>query len=98
MAGCYLLAGALLLWLRPASLKAREESGGDVRPLRTIARGRLFIVAVVGAAMGQGVMAFMMTAAPLAMHVVDGHSLAVTAAVIQAHVLAMYAPSLVAGA
>ncbi len=97
MAGCYALAGALLLWLRPASLKAREESGGDVRPLRTIARSRLFIVAVVGAAMGQGVMAFMMTAAPLAMHVVDGHSLAVTAAVIQVHVLAMYAPSLVAG-
>ena len=97
MAACYVLAGAVLLALRPASSKAREESGGDVRPLRTIARSRLFIVAVVGAAMGQGVMAFMMTAAPLAMHVVDGHSLAATAAVIQAHVLAMYAPSLVAG-
>ena len=97
MAACYVLAGAVLLALRPASTKEREESGGDVRPLRTITRSRLFIVAVVGAAMGQGVMAFMMTAAPLAMHVVDGHSLAATAAVIQAHVLAMYAPSLVAG-
>ena len=97
MAACYALAGAVLLALRPASSKAREESGGDVRPLRTITRSRLFIAAVVGAAMGQGVMAFMMTAAPLAMHVVDGHSLAATAAVIQAHVLAMYAPSLVAG-
>ncbi|MXW20599.1 MAG: MFS transporter [Gammaproteobacteria bacterium] len=97
MAACYLLAGAVLLALRPASTEAPEESGGDIRPLRTIARSRLFVVAVVGAAMGQGVMAFMMTAAPLAMHVVDGHSLAATAAVIQAHVLAMYAPSLVAG-
>ncbi|MYF06896.1 MAG: MFS transporter [Rhodospirillaceae bacterium] len=97
MAGCYVLAGAVLLALRPASSKAQEKTGGAVRPLRTIARSRLFIVAVVGAAMGQGVMAFMMTAAPLAMHVVDGHSLAATAAVIQAHVLAMYAPSLVAG-
>ena len=97
MAACYVLAGAVLLALRPASSNAREESGGDIRPLRTIARSRLFIVAVVGAAMGQGVMAFMMTAAPLAMHVVDGHSLAATAAIIQAHVLAMYAPSLVAG-
>ena len=97
MAACYALAGGVLLALRPASSKAGEESGGDIRPLRTIARSRLFIVAVVGAAMGQGVMAFMMTAAPLAMHVVDGHSLAATAAIIQAHVLAMYAPSLVAG-
>jgi MFS family permease len=31
------------------------------------------------------------------MHVVDGHSLADTAAVIRAHVLAMYVPSLVSG-
>ena len=97
IAACYVLAGAVLLGLRPLLSKAPEESGGESRPLRTIAGSRLFIVAVVGAAMGQGVMAFMMTAAPLAMHVVDGHSLAATAAVIQAHVLAMYAPSLVAG-
>ncbi len=97
IAGCYVLAGAVLLGLRPVSSQAREKSIGAARPLRTIARGRLFVVAVVGAAMGQGVMAFMMTAAPLAMHVVDRHSLAVTAAIIQGHVLAMYAPSLVAG-
>lgn len=97
MAGCYVLAGAVLLALRPVSSKAQVKNGGDVRPLRILARNRLFVVAVVGAAMGQGVMAFMMTAAPLAMHVVDGHSLAATAAVIQAHVLAMYAPSLVTG-
>lgn len=97
IAGCYVLAGAILLGLRPASSKAQEKSTGTARSLRTIARGRFFIVAVVGAAMGQGIMAFMMTAAPLAMHVVDRHSLAVTAAVIQGHVLAMYAPSLIAG-
>lgn len=97
IAACYVLAGAVLLGLRPLSSQAPEKSAGEPRPLRAIAGSRLFVVAVVGAAMGQGVMAFMMTAAPLAMHVVDGHSLAATAAVIQAHVLAMYAPSLVAG-
>ena len=42
-------------------------------------------------------MSLVMTAAPLAMHVVDGYSLAATAAVIQAHVLAMYLPSLICG-
>ena len=42
-------------------------------------------------------MSLLMTAAPLAMHVVDGYSLAATAAVVQAHVLAMYLPSLISG-
>ena len=76
---------------------AEEETTGGARPLRVIARGRFFIVAVTGAAIGWGVMTVVMTAAPLAMHVVDGYSLAATAAVIQAHVLAMYLPSLISG-
>ena len=97
VAGCYLSAGVLLLWLRipPVSIPAAASAGA--RPLRAMARNRTFVVAVLGAAAGYGVMAFVMTAAPLAMHVVDGHSLAHTAAVIQAHVLGMYAPSLVTG-
>jgi MFS family permease len=42
-------------------------------------------------------MTLVMTATPLSMHVNDGYSLEQTANVIQAHVLAMYVPSLVAG-
>ena len=76
---------------------AEEEATGGARPLRVIARGRFFIAAVTGAAIGSGVMSLVMTAAPLAMHVVDGYSLAATTAVIQAHVLAMYFPSLISG-
>ena len=38
-----------------------------------------------------------MTATPISMHVIDGHSLDDTARVIQSHVIAMYAPSLVSG-
>ena len=99
--GCYLVAAALLLGLR-ASPPARVaeptvEVSNDLRPLSLIARQPAFVVAVLGAAVGHGVMSFVMTATPLAMHVVDGHSLPHTAAVIQAHVLAMYAPSLVSG-
>jgi MFS family permease len=44
------------------------------------------------------VMSFIMTATPISMHVHDGHSDAATAWVIQSHLLAMYAPSLVSGA
>ncbi len=97
IAGCYLLGAAILLAFRPMTRSTEEEATGDVRPLRVIARGRFFIVAVTGAAIGWGVMTVVMTAAPLAMHVVDAFSLAVTAAVIQAHVLAMYLPSLISG-
>ncbi|WP_419949788.1 MFS transporter [Candidatus Palauibacter sp.] len=97
IAGCYLLAAAVLLAFRPVTPSAEEETTRRARPLRVIARGRLFIIAVTGAAIGQGVMTVVMTAAPLAMHIVDGYSLAVTAAIIQAHVVAMYLPSLITG-
>lgn len=98
--GCYLVAAVLLLGLRstPAPRTAEPTPDADgLRPLSLIARQPAFVVAVVGAAVGHGVMSFVMTATPLAMHVVDGYSLSHTAAVIQAHVLAMYAPSLVSG-
>ena len=94
---CYLLAGILLLWLRTPPQPVASAEARGARPLREIARNRTFVVAVLGGAAGFGVMTFVMTAAPLAMHVVDGHSLAHTATVIQAHILGMYAPSLVTG-
>ena len=94
---CYVIAGVLLLWLRTPRVAAASSAAGGARPMREIVRNRTFVVAVLGGAAGFGVMAFVMTAAPLAMHVVDGHSLAHTATVIQAHILGMYAPSLVTG-
>ena len=97
---CYLLAGVLLLMLRDVRSQTpmpAAGAAGEVRPLREMAGRWVFVVPVLGAAVGQGVMVFVMTAAPLAMHVHDGHSLATTAAVVQAHVLAMYLPSLVTG-
>ena len=42
-----------------------------------------------------GIMTFIMTAAPLSMHVHDGFSIEDTAGVIRNHVIAMYAPSLI---
>ena len=95
--GCYLFAAVLLLGLRAPSVSMPTAAAAGARPLRAIARNRTFIVAVLGAAAGYGVMTFVMTAAPLAMHVADGHTVAQTATVIQAHVLGMFAPSLVTG-
>lgn len=66
------------------------------RPLREIARQNIFWVAIFGAAIGYAVMSFIMTATPVSMHVMDGHSLGHTKWVIQSHIVAMYLPSLIA--
>ena len=97
VAGCYVCTGGLLLRLEQQVRRTSSAAGENARGVVAIARNRVFIVAVLGGAVGYGVMTFTMTAAPISMHVMDGHSLAHTAAVIQAHVLAMYAPSLVTG-
>ena len=99
IAVCYALAGSLLLMLREADPGRSEHATAvEVRPVRHMVARWIFVVPVLGAAVGQGVMVFVMTAAPLAMHVGDGHPLASAAAVVQAHVVAMYLPSLFTGA
>lgn len=98
VAGCYAAAALLLIGLRVATPVAAAGPSQPVRGFAEMVRSRTFAAAVLGGAAGYGVMVFVMTAAPLAMHAVDGHSLRHTAGVVQAHVLAMYAPSLIAGA
>ena len=94
---CYL---AIAPWLARLRIDAPAQAGGreaPARPLAAIVRQRRFLAAVAGGVAGFGAMTFVMTAAPLSMHALDGHSLAASAAVIQGHVLAMYLPSLATG-
>ena len=92
----YLVGGATLLTL-PETTAVGQAPTGARRPLREIIRQPTFVVALFAAATGYGVMALIMTATPLSMHVIDGHSVEDTARVIQGHVLAMYLPSLASG-
>ena len=62
--------------------------------LDDLAKQPVFIVALVAAALGFGLMSFVMTATPLSMHQLHNHSLEHTKWVIQSHVAAMYLPSL----
>lgn len=71
----------------------RHESG---RPLSVIVAQPAAIVAMLGAALGFGVMSFVMTATPLAMNA-HAHAFSDTAFVIEWHVLGMFAPSFVTG-
>lgn len=77
---------------RPALL-ARGESG---RPLAAIARQPVFVVAVLSAMVGYGVMNLVMVATPLAM-VGCGFTFADSAEVIRWHVLGMFVPSFFTG-
>ena len=97
VAACFVFAGCLLLLLRDGAAPSSRQASIDVRPLREMVGRRVFVVPVLGSVVGQGVMVFVMTAAPLAMHVADGYPLSTAAAVVQAHVLAMYIPSLFTG-
>jgi len=78
----------------PRLSDAEQKDSG--RPLAEIARQPAFIVAVLSATVGYGVMNLLMTATPLAMKSCQ-HSFGDTAFVIQWHVIAMFAPSFVTG-
>ncbi len=86
---------AVLQLLRIPPLSAAEQRE-PARPLRVIASQPAFVVAVLSAAFGYGIMNLLMTATPLAMGIC-GHPYASAAFVIQWHVVAMFAPSFFTG-
>lgn len=100
-AGSYLLLGVsyicgliIISFYRdtPPSTSEHRSSG---RPLGEILRSPVVILAISAAALGYGIMSFIMTATPISMHTHAGHSLESTKFVIQSHIAAMYLPSLV---
>lgn len=96
LAAALLAASALLSRLRPveaAPASSVSALGGEGR----IGLRLPVAVAVATAVVAYGTMSFLMTATPVSMHVVDGHSLERAAWVVQSHVLAMYVPSLLTG-
>lgn len=104
-AGCTAAVTALLLASAGLLLFLRDVQPHDSGPqqllpprsLRQVISQPLYIVALMGGLVGYSVMNFIMTATPVSMHVIDGHSVEHTAGVIRSHVIAMYAPSLVSG-
>ena len=102
-AGCFAMvvalqlgAAALLLFIRlpPAPLRGAWRNAG--RPLLRIVRQKRFAVALLCGMIGNGVMALVMTATPIAM-IGCGFHFTDAAFVIQWHILGMYAPSFVTG-
>lgn len=95
LCGIYLLSILALPFLQiPQPTELEQQAKG--RSLRQIIRQPVFIVALLGAMLGYGVMSLVMTATPLAMKH-SQISFSDTAMVIQWHVLGMFAPSFFTG-
>src|SRR5690606_1436992 len=101
-AGSFLGQAALALLALPLFLMLRNPprqaavAGETGRDLRSIARTPQFIVAAAAGVVSYGLMAFIMTAAPMAM-VGHGFHAGEAALGIQWHILAMFGPSFITG-
>ena len=93
LAGLLVVAIAIVLNLNSIET-AEKHVDGETRSLRVIVRQPIFLVAVCAGAIAYSVMSYIMTATPLSMHEIDGHSLQDTKWVVQSHIIAMYLPSL----
>jgi len=94
--GFAIVTMVLLRFIRIPTPSAAEKSSSG-RPLSEIAAQPKFIVAVLSAAIGYGVMNFLMTSTPIAMQVC-GHPFTAATTVISAHIVGMFAPSFFTGA
>jgi len=93
----YALVAATMLALRDVSSGTHDHRRATGRPVHVIISQPDVIVAIGAGMTAYAVMSFIMTATPISMHTIDGHSVDATARVIQSHAIAMYLPSLFAG-
>jgi MFS family permease len=91
-----MLASAVTLMFLDIPKPSRKEMEGPRRPMMEIMRQPVFIAAALAATLGQAVMNFLMTAAPIAMTQAS-HQFADTALVIEWHVFGMFAPGFFTG-
>lgn len=102
-AGSYLMLsatffiGVVTLFFYQNTSVQSIKSDHSQRSLRQIIKQPLFVVAVLSATVGYAVMTFIMTATPVSMHIIDGHSIEETKWVIQSHIMAMFVPSIFTG-
>ena len=88
--------GLMALVRFPAVPSGHQQQQPVGRPMRAIMRQPLFLVSVIGAALGYGVMNLLMAATPLAMDVC-GFPFGDAVLVLQWHVIGMFAPGFFTG-
>jgi len=91
------LIGILVMqWIHFPEEYKTKHSLADGRPLKVILEQPVFMVAIIGAALGYGVMNLLMAATPLAMQIC-GLPFSDTALVLEWHVIGMFAPGFFTG-
>jgi MFS family permease len=102
-AGSYIVLAALTLTSTIFLLfykdkhKAKNINEENSRSYLELISQPRFLQALIASAFAYAVMAFLMTATPISMHVMENISLTKTGLVIQLHIAAMFLPSLVTG-
>lgn len=88
-----LLSIGVITQLSPTQIPPSDNEV-PARDIGHVIKQPIFLVALASGAIGYGLMSYIMTATPLSMHVLQGHSLEETKWVVQSHIIAMYLPSL----
>jgi len=92
--GCIVILAMLIMIAFKNPEMNESASTGEARPLKEIIKQPIFVVAILAATIGYALMSYLMTATPISMHSMHGHSLQETKWVIQSHIAAMFIPSL----
>lgn len=90
-----LLISAMLLLLLKSQPPQQQAQTGIARPLLDILKTQPIWVAISSASIGYALMSFIMTATPISIHHLHGHSVLDAKWVIQSHIIAMFLPSLI---
>ena len=94
--GVALMSLALISFIRFPALPQAGDGSPQGRSVRELARQPAFVVAIMAAALGYGVMNLLMAATPIAMAQCN-HPFSAAALVLEWHVLAMFVPSFFTG-
>jgi MFS family permease len=89
------ISALLLMFYKQADKQAHHADQPASRPLRIILAQPSIWLAISSGAIGYAIMSFIMTATPISMHHMHGHSLNDTKIVIQSHIAFMFLPSLI---
>jgi len=94
LAGLFTLGIVTIQFYYPPIINITQGATTKLKTLDVFKRP-IFLIAVLSSLVGYSIMTFVMTATPVSMHIIDGHSLSNTKWVIQSHIMAMFLPSLI---